>query len=64
MERELRRMDEEEKAVRAYLYPQFSVSNGRTWLCSLQAWVGYSLVNSRNMVLLRVCGGREGGGGR
>ena len=63
MERERRWMDEEEeKAARAYLYPQFSVSNGKTWLCSLQAWVGYSFVNSRNMVLLRCV--EEGRGSR
>ena len=30
----------EEKATTAYLYPQFSISSGKIWLCSLQAWVG------------------------
>ena len=53
-----------------YLYPQFSIRRGKTWLCSLQAWVGYSFVSSRNMVPLRCKegrrergreGGREGG---
>lgn len=27
------------------LYPQFSINNGKMWLCSLQAWVGYRSTN-------------------